>query len=72
MGNSHSGGESGWEIGQGCRLRRTICDKNVVIGSGSVIANTRQHTNYDHDLYVIRDGIVVIPPDTILPPGTVI
>ena len=67
-------------IGEGCQIEGAILDKNVRIGNGVTI---RQHSPGEElkvpadcprgqELYVIRDGIVVIPKNTEIPDGTVI
>ena len=57
-------------IGKGCDIEGAILDKNSSIGRGTVIRPFPSGTNIDNDLYIIRDGIVVIPKSTILPPET--
>ncbi len=59
-------------IGDGSIIRRTIIDKDCRIGRGVRIVNTREIPDGETDLYVIRDGIVVIPNGTVVPDGTVI
>jgi len=57
-------------IGKGCDIEGAILDKNSSIGRGTVIRPFPRGTNIDNDLYIIRDGIVVIPKGTILPAET--
>ncbi len=57
-------------IGEGAVIERAIIDKNARIGKGVRIVNKRGVANEDSDTYVIRDGIVVIPKDVIIPDGT--
>ncbi len=57
-------------IGRNCEIEGAIIDKNASIGHGSVICPFPPGTNIDHDLYIVRDGIVVIPKSTRLPDGT--
>jgi glucose-1-phosphate adenylyltransferase len=59
-------------IGKNCRIDNTIIDKNARIGDGCVISPGGKPENLDHDLYYIRDGIVIIPKNGIVPHGTVI
>jgi glucose-1-phosphate adenylyltransferase len=59
-------------IGEGCKIRRAIIDKNVQIGEKCVISPEGKPETLDHPLYCIRDGIVVVPKNTIIPAGTVI
>ena len=51
---------------------RAILDKNVQIGDGVVIRPFPNSEDIDHELYFVRDGIVVIAKDTVIPSGTCI
>jgi len=60
-------------IGRGAIIKGAIIDKNVRVGEGCRIGVDdikRTDGNYGH--YYIVDGIIVIPKNTILYPGTVI
>jgi len=57
-------------IGKDCDIEGAIIDKNSSVGNGTVIRPFPLGTNIDNELYVVRDGIVVIPKGTRLPPGT--
>lgn len=57
-------------IGRNCRIERVIIDKNVHVGDNVVITPEGKPDNMDSDLFYIRDGIVVIPKDTVIPAGT--
>ncbi len=59
-------------IGRDCVIRRAIIDKNARIGEGCRLVNERGVSDYTGDLYCVRDGIIVVPKDTVLEPGTVI
>ncbi len=59
-------------IGRNTRIEETIIDKNVRIGDNVVITPHGKPANFDHELYYIRDGIVVIPRGATIPHGTVI
>ena len=59
-------------IGSETRIERAIIDKNCRIGSGVRILNSASRTDRETALYVIRDGIVVIPKGTVVPDGTLI
>jgi glucose-1-phosphate adenylyltransferase len=61
-----------FEIGPDCRIRRAIIDKNVVLGPGCRVGENPDAPDTDHELYSIRSGIVIIPRETVIPPGTVI
>ncbi|MCX6900671.1 MAG: glucose-1-phosphate adenylyltransferase [Verrucomicrobia bacterium] len=57
-------------IGHDCVIERAILDKNVRIGDGVHISPAGKDANMDHPLYCIRDGIVCIPKNSIIPSGT--
>lgn len=57
-------------IGPRVNIERAIVDKNVVIGEGVQIQGTQRNVNLDAEYYCIRDGIVVIPTNTVVPAGT--
>jgi glucose-1-phosphate adenylyltransferase len=59
-------------IGKHTRIDEAIVDKNARIGDNCVITPHGKPETADHPLYYIRDGIVIIPKDTIVPNGTVI
>jgi glucose-1-phosphate adenylyltransferase len=59
-------------IGANCRIENAIIDKNARIGNNVTISPAGKPENVDHELYFIRDGIVVIPKNGIIPHGTVI
>jgi glucose-1-phosphate adenylyltransferase len=57
-------------IGRNCHIECAILDKNVRIGDDVVIKPFPDNKDIDHDLYFVRDGIVVIAKNTELPSGT--
>jgi len=59
-------------IGKHTRIDQAIIDKNARIGDNCVITPHGKPETVDHPLYHIREGIVIIPKDTIVPNGTVI
>jgi glucose-1-phosphate adenylyltransferase len=59
-------------IGKYCWIENAIIDKNARIGDNVVINPAGKPERVDHDLYYIRDGIVVVPKNGIIPSGTVI
>jgi glucose-1-phosphate adenylyltransferase len=59
-------------IGANCKIENAIIDKNARIGNNVVISPAGKPDQLDHELYFIRDGIVVIPKNAIIPHGTVI
>jgi glucose-1-phosphate adenylyltransferase len=59
-------------IGRNCQIEGTICDKGVRIGDNVIIKAKYNRPNEDGDCYYIRDGIVIIPKNAIVPDGRVI
>lgn len=56
-------------IGERCYIKNVIIDKNCRIGNDVRINGGAHLTNADHSLYTVKDGIVVIKKDAILPNG---
>ena len=59
-------------IGKKCTLKNVIIDKNVRIGNDVVITNKKKIQHQDSEFYCIRDGIVILPKNTIIKSGTII
>ncbi len=59
-------------IGRNCHIERAIIDKNARIGNGVRIVNESKERNADGDGYYIRDGIVIVPKNAVIPDGTII
>lgn len=59
-------------IGNNSRIVGAIVDKNVHIGDHVNIENTKKVEQFDAENYMIRDYIVIIPKDSIIPSHTVI
>ena len=59
-------------IGRDCHIRNAILDFNVRIGDGCRLLNEAGVQHADHEQYAIRDGIIVVMKNAVLPPGTVI
>ena len=59
-------------IGANCRIENTIVDKNARIGNNVMISPLGKPENVDHADYYVRDGIVIIPKNGIIPHGSVI
>jgi glucose-1-phosphate adenylyltransferase len=57
-------------VGRNCVLRRVIVDFNARIGDGSRLVNAEGVENAEADSYSIRDGIIVVHRDGVIPPGT--
>jgi glucose-1-phosphate adenylyltransferase len=56
-------------VGPDVQLERVIVDKNARIGAGARLVNTRQVAEHDGDGYYIRNGIIVVPKDGVIPAG---
>jgi len=59
-------------VGAGSVIERAIIDKNARIGAGVVIRAPQRVQNFDGLGYNIREGIVIIPKNGVIAPGTVI
>lgn len=59
-------------IGKGSIVRRAIIDKNAHIGENVRILNEERIQNFDGQGYYIRDGIVIVPKNGIVQPGTLV
>jgi glucose-1-phosphate adenylyltransferase len=59
-------------IGHGCRIQGAIIDKNARIGENVRIEPFPRGTDLDHEIWTVRDGVVVIPKDSVLAPGAVV
>jgi len=57
-------------IGRGSKIQRAIIDKNVHIGERVVISDKTGAADFDGPNYYIREGIVVIPKNAVIPAGT--
>jgi glucose-1-phosphate adenylyltransferase len=56
-------------VGRNCVIDRAIIDKNARISDGAVITPEGKPLDFDGENYFIRDGIVVVPKDTVIPAG---
>jgi glucose-1-phosphate adenylyltransferase len=59
-------------IGNHATIANAIIDRNARIGNYVGIGNSKNLTNFDGENFYVRDTIVVIPQDAILPDGTII
>jgi glucose-1-phosphate adenylyltransferase len=59
-------------IGAGSTIEHAIIDKNARIGEGVTIRNEKHIQDLDGPGYYIRDGVVIIPKNGVVGPGTVI
>jgi glucose-1-phosphate adenylyltransferase len=56
-------------VGRNCVIDRAIIDKNARIADGAVITPEGKPANVDAENYFIRDGIVVVPKNAVIPAG---
>jgi glucose-1-phosphate adenylyltransferase len=59
-------------VGSGCQIEGAIIDKNARIGREVVIRPFPRGTDLDNECWVVRDGVVVIPKNAVIQPGTII
>jgi glucose-1-phosphate adenylyltransferase len=57
-------------IGRNCIIDHAIIDKNARIGDGVVITPEGKSQDFDGNGYYVRDGIVVVPKNSVIAPGT--
>ncbi len=58
-------------IGAGTRIENAIIDKNARIGANCVLSPAGKPDDFDHALYYIRDGILIVPKNGVIPDNTV-
>lgn len=59
-------------IGANCHIEGAILDKNARIGENVTIRPFPRNTDTDQQNWYVRDGIVIIPKDAEIQPGTII
>jgi glucose-1-phosphate adenylyltransferase len=59
-------------VGRNVTLDRVIVDKNARIGDEAKLVNARGIQEADGNGYYIRSGVIVVPKDGMIPPGTVV
>lgn len=59
-------------IGENSNIRRAIIDKNVRIGKNVKLLNLNGIENHDGEegCYYIREGIIIVPKNAVIPDGT--
>lgn len=67
---AHENGGTPLGIGRNCIIDHAIIDKNARIGDGVVITPEGKPENMDAENYYIRDGIVVVPKNAVIPSGS--
>ncbi len=56
-------------IGKNCIIKKAIIDKNARVGDNVKILNRSGKMNETHDQYWIRDGVVVLKKNAVIPDG---
>lgn len=59
-------------VGENCVVKKAIIDKNVRIGDNAKILNQKKVEKFEGANYCIKDGIVIIEKNAVIPSGTVI
>ena len=59
-------------IGRDCTVRNAIIDFNARIGDGCKLINADGLTSFDGENYSIRDKIIIVHKNAVIPPGTII
>jgi glucose-1-phosphate adenylyltransferase len=59
-------------IGKGCKISNAIIDHNARIGKNVIIQGSRDLPDSESDTYVVREGIVIVLKNAVIPDGTVI
>ena len=59
-------------IGEGCVINNSIIDKNCRIGNEVSINGGNHLKDGDYGFYAVKDGIVVVKKDALVPNGTII
>jgi glucose-1-phosphate adenylyltransferase len=59
-------------IGQDCTVRNAIIDFNARIGDGCKLINPDGLIDFDGENYSIREGIIIVHKNAVIPPGTTI
>jgi glucose-1-phosphate adenylyltransferase len=59
-------------IGKDVVLDRVIVDKNARVGDGVRLMNSAGVQEADGDGYYIRNGVIIVPKDGVIKPGTIV
>lgn len=57
-------------VGRDCYIKNAIIDKNARIGDGSYISPEGKEDGTVTDQYTVRNGVIVIPKNAVIPAGT--
>ena len=67
-----SSGKPAIGIGDNSVIENAIIDKNARVGANVRLVNEAKAEHADGPCWHIRDGIIIVPKDTIVPEGTVV
>jgi glucose-1-phosphate adenylyltransferase len=59
-------------IGDRCYIKNAIVDKNCRIGNDVRINGGKHLPDSDHELYTVKEGIVVVKKGAVMPDGFLI
>ncbi len=59
-------------IGENCVIKNAILDKNCFIGNNVTITGGAHLKEGDYDTYTVKDGIIVIKKNAVIPNGSII
>jgi glucose-1-phosphate adenylyltransferase len=59
-------------IGRNARIENAIIDRNARIGDDVVITGAPAATEVDHESYSVREGLVIVARNGVIPHGTII
>ena len=65
-------GKLGIGIGEDSVIQGAIVDKNARIGRHVIIRNMPDRADEEHDNWVAKEGIVIVPKNAVIPDGSVI
>lgn len=57
-------------VGCNCYINNAIIDKSARIGDGCYISPEGKDEGEETELYIVRDGVIVIPKNAVIPPNT--
>ncbi|MDR0351619.1 MAG: glucose-1-phosphate adenylyltransferase [Puniceicoccales bacterium] len=70
MANNKRNGIPNVGVGDGCYIRNCIIDKNARIGNNVKLTPDRKDDGFDYDGIYVRDGILCVGQDAIIPDNT--
>ncbi len=56
-------------IGENCNINNAILDKNCCVGNNVKMNGGAHLDDTDNDLYLVRDGIIVVRKGAVIPDG---